>query len=120
MMSAPHKRRHHPKHKTSCRVTDWPEYEKSLRGRGDLKTWFSQYAIDAWTPPKTRKRDVQQMYSDLAIAIAMTLSMLFHQRLRETEGFLGSFLKLMGLDLPCRDYTTLSPAESNCGCTKTH
>jgi hypothetical protein len=32
----------------------------------------------------------------------------FHQPLRQTEGLVGSLLKLMGLDLPVPDHTTLS------------
>jgi hypothetical protein len=34
--------------------------------------------------------------------------LLFHLALRQTEGFLGSILRLMGVDLPCPDHTTLS------------
>ena len=107
-MSEPHKRRRHPKYKTAYRVKSWPEYEKSLRDRGDLTVWFSQDAIEAWTPPKTGKPGGQPLYSDLAIETALTLRLLFHQPLRQTEGFLGSILPLMGLDLPCPDHTTLS------------
>jgi len=108
IMSEPHKRKRHPKYKTSYRVLNWPGYEKSLRDRGDVTVWMSPEAIEAWTPENTGKRGGQFLYSDLAIETAMTLSMLFHQRLRQTEGFLGSLLKLMGLDLPCPDHTTLS------------
>ena len=38
----------------------------------------------------------------------MTLRLLFHLPLRQTEGFLGSLLGLMGLDLPAPDHSTLS------------
>ena len=107
-MSEPHKKRRHRKYETAYRVSNWPEYEKSLRDRGDITIWFSQEAIDTWTPEKTGKRGGQLLYSDLAIETALTLKMLYHQRLRQTEGFLGSLLKLMGLDLPCPDHTTLS------------
>ena len=54
----------------------------------------------AWSP--------QEVYSDLAIETALTLRLLFHLPLRQTEGFLRSILKLMDLDLPCPDHTTLS------------
>ena len=107
-MGEPHKRRRHPKYRTAYRVHNWPEYEKSLRDRGDVTIWLSPEAIDAWTPAKTGKRGGQPLYSDLAIETGLTLRMLFHQPLRQTEGFLGSLLKLMGLDLPCPDHTTLS------------
>jgi len=108
-MSEAHKRPYrHPKYKTAYRIKNWPEYEKSLRDRGDVTIWFSQDAIDAWTPGKTGTRGGQPIYSDIAIETALTLRLIFHLPLRQTEGFLGSIVKLMGLDLPCPDHTTLS------------
>lgn len=44
----------------------------------------------------------------LAIETALTLRLLFRLPRRQTEGFLGSVLTLMGLSLPCPDHTTLS------------
>jgi hypothetical protein len=108
-MAEAHKRAHrHPRYKTAYRVRNWREYEKSLRDRGDITIWFNQEAIDAWTPPTNAKRGGQPVYSDLAIETALTLRLLFHLPLRQTEGFLGSILKLMGIDHPCPDHTTLS------------
>ncbi len=108
-MTEPHKRaKRHPKYKTAYRVKNWAEYDKSLRDRGDITLWISQDAIDAWTPPQTGKRGAQQVYSDIAIESALTLRLLFRLPLRQTEGFLGSILKLMGVTLPCPDHTTLS------------
>ena len=105
----PHKRPHrHPKYKTSYRVKNWREYDQSLRNRGDITLWISQDAIDAWTPPQTGTRGAQPVYSDLAIETALTLRLLFHLALRQPEGFLDSVLRLMGVDLPCPDHTTLS------------
>ena len=56
----------------------------------------------------TGKRGAQPIYADLAIETALALRLLFHLPLRQTEGFLGSVLRLMGLVLPCPDHTTLS------------
>jgi Transposase DDE domain len=89
-------------------VKNWREYEKALRDRGDITLWISQDAIDAWTPPQTGKRGAQPVYSDAAIETALTFRLLFHLALRQTEGFLGSVLRLMGVELPCPDHTTLS------------
>jgi transposase len=44
----------------------------------------------------------------LAIETALSLRLIFDQPLRQTEGFLRSLLRLMDLDLPCPDHTTLS------------
>jgi hypothetical protein len=73
-----------------------------------LPLWISQDAIDAWTPPQTGKRGAQPVYSDVAIATARTLRLLFRLPLRQTEGFLHSLLTLMDVTLPCPDHTTLS------------
>ena len=45
---------------------------------------------------------------DLAIITALTLRMVFHLPLRQTEGFVASLIGLMGLDLQTPDHTTLS------------
>jgi hypothetical protein len=79
-----------------------------LRDRGDITLWISQDAIEVWTPPQTGKRGAQPVYSDIAIETALSLRLLYSLALRQTEGFLGSLLRLMDLDLPCPDHTTLS------------
>ena len=108
-MYEPHKRAYrHPQYKTSYRVKNWPEYERSLRNRGDITVWLSQDAIDAWTPPKNGKRGGQDVYSDIAIDTTLSLRLLFHLPLRQAEGFVGCILRLLGLDLSCLDHTTLS------------
>ena len=56
----------------------------------------------------TGKRGTQPVYADIAIETALALGLLSHLPLRQTEGFLGSVLRLMGLSLPCPDHTTLS------------
>ena len=108
-MFEPHKVAYrHPKYKMAYRVRNWPEYEKSLRDRGDITIWFSQEAIEAWTPKKNGKRGGQPVYSNIAIETSLSLRLIFQLPLRQTEGFLGSLLRLMRLDLPCPDHTTLS------------
>ncbi len=96
------------KYKTKYRVTNWRDYERGLRSRGDITVWFSEEARDAWTPPKNGRRGGQPRYSNLAIVTALTLRMVFHLPLRQTEGFLDSELRLMELDLKAPDHTTLS------------
>ena len=108
-MTEPHKRANrHPKYKTAYRVENWPEYDQALRDRGDITLWLSQEAIEAWTAAKTGKRGGQRVYSDIAIQTALVLRLMFHLPLRQTEGFLHSVLKMMDLNLPSPDHTTLS------------
>jgi len=108
-MTEPHKRPYqHPKYKIAYRVNNGREYEQSLRDRGDITLWISPETISAWRAPMTGKRGAQPIDADIAIDTALALRLLFHPPLRQTEGFLQSVLKLMGLVLPCPDHTTLS------------
>ena len=97
-----------PKYKTKYRVKNWAKYEESLKERGDVTFWLNEEAIKAWTAPPSGRPGGQRRYSDLAIVTALTLRMLFHLPLRQTEGFVASVIKLMGLDLATPDHTTLS------------
>ncbi len=90
------------------KVKNWAEYDSSLKARGDITIWISEEAIAEWTPPKTGKKGGQTKYSDLAIETATKVRLLFTRRLRQTEGFLESIMRLMELDLPVPDHTTLS------------
>jgi hypothetical protein len=94
--------------KTKYRVRNWSAYDEALRKRGDVTVWFDEDAIEAWTPPRNGQRGGQRRYSNLAIATALTLRVVFHLPFRQTEGFLNSILRLMGLDLAAPDHTTLS------------
>ena len=98
----------HPKYKTKYSVKNWSEYEQGLRNRGDVTIWFGEDAIGGWIPRGKRCRGAQRRYSDLAIETTLTLGLLFNLPLRQTEGFVGSLLRLMNLDLRPPDHSTLS------------
>jgi hypothetical protein len=90
------------------RVTNWTEYDASLRQRGSLTVWFSAEAIAAWRAEPRTTRGGQAHYSALAIRTALTLRAVYRLALRQTEGLIGSILHLLGLDLPVPDHSTLS------------
>jgi len=94
--------------KSRYRIRNWPEYEAGLRRRGDLTIWLSEDAIKSWREPPSGEPGGQRIYADLAIEAALTLRMIFHLPLRQTEGFLRSLAQLLELDLPIPDHTTLS------------
>src|SRR5690349_24822782 len=99
-------RRHIPRQKH--KVTNWPAYDASLRQRGSLTVWFTDEAIRAWRAEPRTTRGGQPWYSALAILTALTLRAVFRLGLRQTEGLIGSILRLLGLDLAVPDHTTLS------------
>ena len=100
-------RRHHiPKQRH--RVTNWAAYEAALRQRGSLTVWVTEEAIRAWRAAPRTTRGGQPWYSPLAILTALTLRAVFRLALRQTEGLVGSILRLLGLELAVPDHTTLS------------
>ena len=100
-------RRHHiPRQR--YRVTNWAEYDAALRQRGSLTIWFTEDAIAAWNAEPRTTRGGQSRYSVLAIKTALTLRAVFRLALRQTEGLIGSILRLLGIDLTIPDHSTLS------------
>jgi hypothetical protein len=100
--------RRHRIPKQRHRVTNWSEYDAALRHRGSLTVWFSEEAIATWRAEPRTTRGGQPHYSALAIRTALTLRAVFRLALRQTEGLIGSILRLLGLDLPVPDHSTLS------------
>ncbi len=100
-------RRHHiPKQRHQ--VTNWPEYDAALRQRGSLTVWFTEAAIAAWGAERRTTPGGQPHYSALAITTALTLRAVFRLALRQTEGLIGSIIRLLCLDLAVPDHSTLS------------
>ena len=90
------------------RVRNWADYEAGLQQRGSLTVWCTPQAVQAWYYQGPPQRGAQYTFSEVAIQTALTLRLLYHLPLRQTEGFVASVLALMGLDLRVPDHTTLS------------
>jgi hypothetical protein len=103
-----HKRSRNPKFKKKYKVTNWKEYEQSLCNRGSLTLWISPSVIKSWKPRSSKRRGRQQRFSDQAIETILSLRLIFHLPLRQTEGFVTSIFQLMKLKLKVPDHTTLS------------
>ncbi len=89
-------------------VTNWAAYNESLRQRGDLTVWINSDAHKLWTAPRRISRGGQPKYSDLAITICLTLSVIYKQPLRQIQGLMRGIVRLMGLDISVPDFSTLS------------
>src|SRR3954449_3133644 len=76
--------------------------------RGSLTVWFTDEAIAAWHAEPRTTPGGQPHYSSLAITTALTLKAVFRLALRQTEGLIGSVIRLLSLDLSVPDHTTLS------------
>ena len=61
-----------------------------------------------WDAAPTGRRGRQRTYSDAAIQSCLTMKVLFGMALRQATGFVGSLLRLVGLDWSVPDFSTLS------------
>ncbi|CAN7550370.1 transposase [Caballeronia sp. LjRoot31] len=96
----------HKIEKARYKVTNWREYNKALRQRGDITIWFTEGALAAWHPAKTGTRGRPQEHSDLAIETTLFIRQVFHLPLRQTEGFMNSLAHLMKSTISISDYSS--------------
>jgi hypothetical protein len=99
-------RRHIPRQRH--RVTNWRDYDTALRNQGSLTIWFTEEALVGWRAQSRKTPGGQPHYSNLAIETALTLRAVFRLALRQSEGLIGSIIKLLEIDLPVPDHSTLS------------
>ena len=96
------------KKKRQYRIRNWRDYNKALVGRGSLTLWIDTRTTYTWldrdTPPRRGRR---RTYTDVAILCALTLREVYHLPLRATEGLVSSVLRLLEVELPAPDYSTL-------------
>jgi hypothetical protein len=85
--------------KRKHRLTNWAEYNESLRRRCDLTVWISDDALALWAAPPRTTPGGQPVYSDLAIELCLTLGMVFKQALRQTQGLMRSIAELLGVEV---------------------
>jgi hypothetical protein len=82
---------------------------QGLVQRGSLTIWFDETAIASWLcNERAMPVGHPTTYADAAITCALTLKAVYQLKLRQTEGFVGSLMQLMELDLRVPDYSTLS------------
>lgn len=102
----------HGKQKTHYKIRNWKEYNDSLVRRGSLEFWIEQGLAEVWKEPDgtivIRKRGAQKQYTDAAISLCLLVGKVFHQRLRQTEGFVRSIFRQARIVLDIPDFTTLS------------
>jgi DDE family transposase len=97
------------KEKAKYRLTNWPDYNRSLINRGSITFWFSDDVIDKWQSIKeTKSKGRPQVYSDEAIICALTIREVFKLPLRALQGFLTSLILLMKLPICCPSYSQIS------------
>ena len=100
--------------KTSYKVTNWRKYNESLVRRGEFTLWFDDDVIENWEHANDEvKVGAPFVYSDTAIECLLVLRELFHLPYRQTEGLGRSLVKLMQVDVPIPDFTSLAKRAAN-------
>ncbi|MEP5759289.1 MAG: transposase [Litoreibacter sp.] len=94
--------------KQKYRVANCSDYNESLRQRADLTVWISEDALGLWSAPRRTTPGGQRRYLDMAIETCLTLGMVFHQPLRQTQGLLRNITAMLGVALAMPDFSTLS------------
>ncbi len=95
--------------KTSYKVTNWSKYNNSLVSRGDITLWLDDDVLENWEHANEEtKVGAPFVYSDTAIECLLMLRELFQLPYRQTEGLGRSLMKLLGVDVPIPDFTSLA------------
>ena len=93
--------------KSRYKVTNWHEYNETLRRRGDITIWFTEEAIEQWHPIKTGARGRPMEYADHVIETAILIRQVFHLPLRQTEGFMNSIVRIMNVAITIPDFSSI-------------
>jgi hypothetical protein len=88
--------------KPRYRVTNWRDYNRALVERGSVTLWIDEGVLDGWRATGGKG----WRYSDTAILAALSLRAAFRLTLRQTQGFLASLKRCLGLTIEVPHYST--------------
>jgi len=96
--------------KQKYKLRNWSEYNKALSLRGDITIWLSADAVAQWYE-QDRVYDgtgTPKRFTDFAIITCHEIRQVYRLPLRQTQGFINSLFRLMGLPLLCPNFSCLS------------
>jgi len=99
-----------PKKKISYKITNWREYNTTLKQQDSLTVWFVECLDKNWSVPSLgqQKRDHPLIYSQTFINVILTLHHLFKLALRQVICFVESLFSLLGKFLSVTEFSRLS------------
>lgn len=101
------------KSQKNYRVTNWRDYNKSLKQRGSLTIWLSEDFEKSWIAgQEDQRRGRPFIYSDTSMNLMLTLRHLFKLALRQLTGFVESLFTLIEKALPVPEFSRLSKRAS--------
>ncbi len=93
-------------------VTNWTDYNESLRRRGDVTMWIDESVVDLWAALDRRA------FLTMPLRYVCRWVAVFGLALRQRQGFVRSLLGLMKFDLAAPDFSTLSRRAGSLQLTK--
>ena len=88
--------------KPRYRVTNWRDYDRALVARGSITLWIDEEVLAGWRA--TGGKGLR--YSAAAMLCALSLRAVFRLPLRQTQGFLLSLKRLLGLTIDIPHYSS--------------
>jgi len=90
------------------RVRNWHHYNQALIARGGITFWIDEAALTTWRNTQANNcSGAPRIYSDTAIHCAVVVKSVYRLSLRAAQGFVSSVMRLMKLDLPVPNYSTV-------------
>lgn len=95
--------------KQKYKLKNWSRYSNALKDRGRIDLWIDQEAIHNWYEEDRENIGfgAPRQYTDFSITICHEIRQVYRLRLRQSEGFINSIFKMMGLNIKCPDYSVL-------------
>lgn len=87
------------------RTTNWSSYNAALKKRGSLLIWLDKEMT--WFAPHEARLGRPAVFFDAAIQFCQTIKVLFKLPVRQTTGMVASLLRMLDLDWPVPNYSTL-------------
>lgn len=96
--------------KQKYKLKNWSKYSNALKDRGRIDFWLEKDAIDNWyeEDQENTGSGAPRQYTDFSIIICHEIRQVYRLPLRQSEGFINSIFRIMGLDIKCPNYSVLS------------
>lgn len=95
--------------KDTHKIKNWKKYNKSLEQRGDFSIWIEGSVLRSWIDLTPKKVVGEQLYPCAVIEACLILGKIYHQKLRQSVGFVRGLMKVMGhKNIMIPDFSTLS------------
>lgn len=115
----PHRQRSSKK-KERYKVTNWPEYNRSLKLRGSLRVWIPYKVLENWYYEGEQKQGSPLAYSERCIETCLTIKTLFGLGYRQTEGFIESIFSMAKIDFSVPCYSAICKRSKKIKINKKH